>query len=177
MPKRQIKNPDALVTNGIAKQNGAVTNKSIPRPILGPTVSTNVPIKTRAMMVPVSMHQPGVVEIRLGHVQILTDDRDHRRSRESGDKGDEKSKPRHVEGHVVRSLERKDVQRHRLVFPVLFFIKRKEGKKEMVSTRPKNPSQKTRVYAYARASAAHRSDVQLSVPSRWNDEKNVFARF
>jgi len=53
MPKRQIKNPDAVLTNGIAKQNGAVTNKIIPRPILGPTRSTNVPIKTRQMMVPV----------------------------------------------------------------------------------------------------------------------------
>jgi hypothetical protein len=53
MPKRQIKNPDAVLTNGIAKQNGAVTNKIIPRPILGPTMSTNVPIMTRQMMVPV----------------------------------------------------------------------------------------------------------------------------
>ena len=75
----------------------------------------------------------------------------------------------------MRSLEREDVQRHRLVFPVLFFIKEKE--KEMVSTRPRNPSQKTRVYAYARASAAHRSAVQLSVSSRRDDEKNVFVRF
>ena len=67
--------------------------------------------------------QRGVPEIRLGHVQILTDDRDHRRSRESGDEGDEKSNPGHVEGHVVRSLEREDVQRHRLVFPIIFFNK------------------------------------------------------
>ena len=47
----------------------------------------------------------------------------------------------------------------------------------MVSTRPRNPSQKTRVYAYARASAAHRSAVQLSVPSIRDDEKSVFVRF
>ncbi len=47
----------------------------------------------------------------------------------------------------------------------------------MVSTRPRNPSQKTRVYAYARASAAHRSAVQFSVSSRRDDEKNVFVRF
>ena len=76
----------------------------------------------------------------------------------------------------MRSLEREDVQRHRLVFPVLFFIKRRRMGKS-VSTRPRNPSQKTRVYAYARASAAHRSAVQLSVSSRRDDEKNVFVRF
>jgi hypothetical protein len=45
-----------------------------------------------------------------------------------------------VEGHVVRSLEREDVQRHRLVFPIIFF---KQVEEEKVSFWMKRRQKKT----------------------------------
>jgi len=77
-----------------------------------------------------------------------------------------------VEGHVVRSLEREDVQRHRLVFPVIIFFK-KEKKRRLVSLDEEKTKKDKRdgedkilLRLYTRASASRRFELELSILTR-----------
>eukprot|EP00982_Pelagococcus_subviridis_P005703 29797-Pelagococcus_subviridis.AAC.4 len=60
MPRRQTRNPAAVCTKLMQKQNGAVTMSTMARPYRGPTASQTEPMMTRAPIVPVTAARPAV---------------------------------------------------------------------------------------------------------------------
>ena len=57
-------------------------------------------------------------QVRFGQFEVLTNDGNHGSGRKGGHEGHEETDPRHVEGRMMRAVEREDVKGLGLMFTV-----------------------------------------------------------